>query len=316
MRLPLALALALALALPALVPTTHAGATATEVFLAVDGETAHGYQALPSGACKGVVVIAHGYGHQAVDHVGHLEHLADEGYAAIAMDYRGPQAGFPLGAGADDTVAAANAIRAECPTGDATLFSVSMGTAVAGPVLARMPGFFQQWVDSEGLSMLAETWAEATALAPANAFAKTASDAIASECGGTPATQPECYQERSAALRAGEFVGLRGVVFVHDVNDGLVPYDQGREMQAAVRAIGVPSDFITVLRGNAGDEGTTATGYAGVNVDGLAGHGNESRDADTMTRVSLQALDDVLSGALVPAGREWVVDRDLGTTVL
>jgi acetyl esterase/lipase len=301
-------------AAPAPASAASASPVATDVWIDEgNGVVAHGLQALPLGACQGVVVIDHGIDHNATDHAGHLEHVASEGWAAIAMDYRGPETGFPLEAGRVDTIAAARYVRAECPTGPAVLFSVSMGTAVAGPVLATLPGFFTEWVDSEGLSMLAETWAEATAISPANAFAANASASIEAECGGTPATQPQCYHDRSAALRAPEFQGLRGVVLLHAVNDGLVPYDQGREMEAALKAVGVPTAFFTVLRGQVGEEGTTITGYAGANVDGLAGHGDESDDGQTLTHLSLEALDGVLARTLVPSGQEMVMDRDLGT---
>ena len=33
---------------------------------------------------------------------------------------------------------------------------------------------------------------------------------------------------------------------VHGVDDGLVPYSQSREMQARLRALGIPTDMITV----------------------------------------------------------------------
>lgn len=297
----------------------HVGAsTASDVLLDVGGASAHGVQALPTGECKGIVVVAHGYGHTASEHAGHLVHLADEGFAAIAMDYRGPQDGFPLGAGAEDTIAAARFLRAECPTGPASLYSVSMGTAVAGPVLASLPSFFTIWVDSEGLSQLAETWAEATALSPANAFAKTASDAIVAECHGTPAEQPACYQERSAALRAGEFAGLQGVILAHAINDGLVPYNQGREMQAALDAQGIKNDFFTVVRDTNGGTGTTLTGYASHDLDnGFTGHGTESVDSDTMTALTFGLLDKVVLGTYGPiGGGETVLESDVGIVPL
>ncbi|MFA5860347.1 MAG: hypothetical protein WDA16_01495 [Candidatus Thermoplasmatota archaeon] len=297
----------------------HVGASTTsEVLLDVGGVLAHGVQALPAGECRGIVVVAHGYGHNAVEHTGHLTHLADEGFAAIAMDYSGPLDGFPLGAGIRDTIAAADHLRAQCPGGPAYLYSVSMGTAVAGPVLASMPNFFSIWVDSEGLSQLAETWAEATALSPGNAFAKTASDAIVAECHGTPAERPACYHERSAALRASEFVGLQGVVLAHALNDGLVPYNQGREMQAALNAQGIKNDFFTVVRDTNGGTGTTLTGYGSHDLDnGFTGHGTESVDTDTMTALTFGLLDQVVMGTYGQiGGGETVLESDVGMVPL
>lgn len=314
----LLVALPLAVLVLASMPRVNA-LTASEIVLDVgQGQLAHGYLAMPQSACKGIVVIAHGYGHAAGEHAGHLAHLADEGFAAIAMDYRGPLSGFPLGAGIVDTIAAAHFVRTLCPDGPAYIYSVSMGTAVAGPVLASMPNFFSVWVDSEGLSQLTETWAEAKALSPANAFAKIASDAIEAECGGVPAQRPACYQERSAALRAGEFVGLKGVILAHAVNDGLVPYNQGREMQAALNKQGIKNDFFTVVRDSNGGTGTTLTGYASHSLDnGLTGHGTESVDTDTMTSLTFRLLDQVVTGTYGPiGGSETVLESDIGSVTL
>ncbi|MEA3201018.1 MAG: hypothetical protein QOE90_2446 [Thermoplasmata archaeon] len=305
---------AAAIALVLLVPALHAGAPAAGVSDYFVGG-AHGRLAVPVGAPLGLVVIAHGYAHQAVDHDAHLQRLADEGYVAVAMDF-GPASAFPLRAGADQTEAATRDLLATYGFDHAILYSVSMGTAVAGMVLADMPGVFTYWVDNEGLAMLHETWAGATALSPSgNPTAVTAKAAIEEECGGTPATAETAYLERSAAVRAPEFVGLKGVILLHDTNDGLVPTNQGREMEAALAAVGIPTDDYQVLRGEPGHEGTSLTGYAGVQVDGMAGHGNESDDTQAMTALSFHLLDALVTGRYgVPEGhREYVVDRDLGT---
>lgn len=296
--------------LPLLAPTPALAASAQDYVVTVGGEDAHGLLALPDGDVKGIVVIAHGYGHKAASHRGHVERLASLGYAAVAMDYRGE--GFPLRAGADDTLAATRDLMARYPGKPVVLYSVSMGTAVAGIVLAELP-VFDYWVDNEGLSDLPELHTEASLLAPANAYAAKAVADMNEECGGAPAQQPACYQQRSAALRAAEFRNLKGVVLTHGLNDGLVPHDQGREMQGALEAAGIPNDFYTVARGNVGGEGTTLTGYGGQNVDGLAGHGTESNDAHALTALSFALLEQVLDGTLVPSGREHVVDRELGT---
>lgn len=304
MRLPLALA-ALVLLAP-LVPATGA----TDFDVEVDGETAHGLIARPSGEPLGIVAILHGYGHKSPSHAAHLEHLAAQGYVAFAMDYRGD--GMPLGAGAADTCAAMEELRAAHPGAPEYLYSVSMGGAVAGIVLAECPGF-SSWVSNEGMTTLAETWAEASALAPANAFAAKAVADIEAECGGTPAEAPLCYQERTAVTRVPEFTSLLGVVQTHGLNDGLVPYDQGRELNAALKAAGIPVDFHTVVRSAPGGEGTTVTGYAPLGGMGLAGHGTESDDSHALTALSFALLDDVLAGTLRPSGEERIVDDGLGT---
>ena len=296
-------------------------ATVTDYWVASEGGApAHGLAtALPAGAAPTTfVVILHGYGHQAESHRAYMETLAARGVLAVAMDYRGPQDGFPLAAGAADTVAAVQDLLARHPSvEDVYLYSVSMGTAVSPMVVTQLPGVFDAWVIGEGLSALAETWAGATALKPSgNPTAVRAASAIEQETGGTPATAPAEYVKRSAAYRVGEFVGFeKGVILTHGLNDGLVPYDQGREMAAALRAHGFTADFYTVVRGDAGQEGTTITGYTPLGGLGFAGHGTESVRSHTLTGLTLGLLDRLVDGdaSVLPANREVVKDGGAGT---
>lgn len=303
MRSPLVVAAALLLAL---VPATASEGAHVEAYsVSVGGETATGLLGVPAGEPLGLVVIAHGYGHNASSHAGHLQHLADQGWLGVAMDYRG--SGFPLANGSADTRAAIADLDAQYDFPKRVLYSVSMGTAVAALVLPHER--FDLWVDNEGLAMLAEVWAEAKAVAPAIPFGATASSQIEAECGGTPAHAPDCYLARSAALRASEF-DLGGVILTHGVNDGLVGYNQGREMVTALRAEGIPSDHYTVLGCAAGGEGTTLTGYTPLGGLGIAGHGTESNDAHCLTKLSFALLDEALAGATVPSNAEHVVHND------
>lgn len=316
------LALALLLALP-LAPA-EGGALVQPYTVEVDGQTAQGLLATPVGAPLGIVVILHGYGHKAESHRAHLEALAAEGFVALAMDYRGE--GFPLRAGADDTIAAAQDVFARFPNLPHHLYSVSMGTAVAGIVLAELPAF-DTWTNNEGLSDLVEIWAGATVLAGANEYARNAVRDIETECGGTPVQAPVCYQERSAATRAVEFPRacltaasetcrvLRGVVLTHGANDGLVPYDQGRKMQGTLAAAGVPTEFYTVVGCEAPNGGTTLTGYSPLGPMGLAGHGSEDKDVHCLTGLSFSLLHDVIHGRLALDGGEHVVDAGQTTTL-
>ena len=301
-------------------PSVPSGATVVDYWVASEGGAlAHGLVTrLPEGeAPTAFLLILHGYGHQAESHRAHLQTLAEKGVLAVAMDYRGPQDGFPLAAGAADSVAAARDLLARHPVEDSYLYSVSMGTAVAAMVVPELPGVFDAWVIGEGLGVLHETWAGATLLKPSgNPTAVRAAEAIEQETGGTPATVPLEYAKRSAALRVPEYEGFPiGIILTHGLNDGLVPYNQGREMVGALRANGFKADFYTVVRGEARQEGTTLTGYAGQNVDGLAGHGSEAARSHTLTGLTLDLLDRVLAKdpSVLPANRELVVDRGLGT---
>lgn len=287
------------------------------------GAKAHGLLVqLPESAQPDtLVVILHGYNHHAESHRAYLETLAARGVLGLAMDYRGPKDGFPLQAGADDTVAAVQETLAANPSVDRViLYSVSMGTAVSPMVITALPGVFDAWVIGEGLSMLAETWAGATALKPSgNPTAIRAAQAIEDETGGTPATAAPEYVKRSAALRVGEYAGFEeGVILTHGLNDGLVPYDQGREMVAALRTHGFKADFHTVVRGEPGQEGTTLTGYVptGQGGFGLAGHGTESVRSHTLTGLTLALLDRLVDGdaTVRAADREFVLDN--GATLL
>lgn len=313
MRRLLPLLLALPLALPLAPAQAEAGATVADYWVDVGGEDAHGLLALPDGEPRGLVVVMRGYGHSAESHRGHLRHLAEQGFVAVAMDFRG--SGFPLRAGADDTLAATRDLLAAHPgIEDVTLYSVSMGTAAASMVLAEGDGLYDLWVVNEGLSMLHETWTGATALSPSgNPTALRARQDIEDECGGAPAQAPACYVERSAALRAHEYGSLKGAVLAHGLNDGLVPYDQGRELVAALRAAGISSDFYTVAGCEPGGEGTSITGYTPLGGMGVAGHGTESDDSHCLTALSFALLDEVVNGRLVPSGQERVVDRHAGT---
>lgn len=308
MRTP---ALALALAAFLLVPVTPA-ANATPLVadheVAVGSETAHGLLATPAGTPLGLVVIMHGYGHTAESHRAHLQHIAEQGYLGVAMDFRGE--GMPLRAGADDTLAATNALLAAYDLDFVVLYSVSMGTAAAAMVLAGSD-VFDVWVNNEGLAMLAETWAEATAVSPGIPFGATARADIERETGGTPATAPAAFIERSAVLRAPEFT-IERAILTHGLNDGLVPYNQGREMAGALRASGILVDFWTVATCPNDSEGTTITGHAGLGGRGICGHGTESNDDHTLTALSFGLLDQVLQGAR-PGDGEHIVDGTLGT---
>lgn len=285
-----------------------------------DGTQANGVAAFPEktapAAIERLVIVAHGFGHS-VREKGwkrHLEEIASHNALAVAMDY--PPC-FDLDQGAAETAAAARYFRTRYPDIKTTyLLSVSMGTAVAGMTLAENPGLFDWWVNIEGLSNLIETYSEAVAAAPAIATAAQAKACIETDTGGTPATAGEAYIQRTAVLRDREIAnsGIQGSIVVHAVNDGLVTYNQGREMAILLAAKSMPVDFYSVLRGACQDDDTRLSGLLtdplNVKSDPAcpAGHATETSNSLVM-RTGLNALFMLMNQRRVPSGYgEFIVD--------
>ncbi|MEX0835248.1 MAG: hypothetical protein WD010_04105, partial [Nitriliruptor sp.] len=111
--------------------------------------------------------------------------------------------------------------------------------------------------------------------------------------------------------------GLRGLVLVHGLDDGLVPTNQSREMQAAMRAVGVPTELYTVVtRGPGSEAGTTLSGTVlggtGAYESPFAGHASETSTTHTVNVTGFEVLSKVLDGVDVGCG-EHVIDGVTGT---
>ena len=271
--------------------------------LTVDGENAHGLYALPDKAPKTLLVFAHGYGHTSASWIKHMESAANEhGVAAVTMDYRGliikegenggrpTSRGWNARKGAEDLVAAGQHFESLCPTiENIHIFGVSMGANMSGLAVALQPKrsdgtpLWDYWFDIEGAVNVIETYLGARALEPVNSFAANARADIEAEMGGPIENDPEPYIDRAVVTHVDEIKasGLKGVVLVHGLDDGLVPYNQSREMSSLLLAAGVPLDFYTVgRRSEQSERETTATGYVGGQLDPnymspLAGHASE-----------------------------------------
>lgn len=294
--------------------TVPQGVVATDVTITtVDGTELTGCLARPTGDPKAIddlVVFAHGNGHAVQDAWRrHTWEVASHGAAAIAVNYR-DNFGFPTHQGAEDVIVTTRWAQERFRGLDRTiLFGVSMGGAISGTALTKSadvaPGMFDLWFDVEGVSMLLESWAEASAAVPDIAAA------IERDAGGTPAEVPDRYVEGSPALNADRMVaaGLQGAVVVHAPWDGLVPYWQGREMAAALVAAGVPTEFHTTVRGDGGPAGGDTTPFGlvpvvGGDLDdlndqtvGLAGHASERDPDHPVMRTSLDRLLAILAGS-------------------
>ena len=166
-----------------------------------------------------------------------------------------------------------------------------------------------------------ETWAEATATAPANAFSAGAEQDIEAEAGGTPVTAPDAYRSRDVLARVPDIAvsGVKGVIAIHSVEDGLVPNDQTQETTTALRAAGVPTDVYNVLRRtdarDPGHEQTTLLSDAGFGAqDPFSGHAWEGSSTHIVMTTSMSTLFALFNPTTVkPSNREFVVDGQLGT---
>jgi pimeloyl-ACP methyl ester carboxylesterase len=304
---------------------------------------ATGRYAVPTGKPKGMVLFDHGYGHTSASWVEHMKKAAKRGLIAIAPDYRGikispdsnddglPESrGWNVMTGAEDTVAAAQLFSGVCRSIKTTVvFGVSMGGNTSGLAVAmaaepRRPNgepLFDYWVDVEGAVNVVETYAGARALAPVNAFAANAQEDIEKEMGGTIEENPQAYVDHAVVSHIADIKasGIKGVVLVHGVDDGLVPYNQAREMTALLTANQIPNDMYTVGReSKKTDDDTTATGYAGGAIDEnydspLAGHASEKSEVHIVMVTAFDRLWELFKGRAPGPAREFVVDGEEGT---
>jgi acetyl esterase/lipase len=303
--------------------------------LDVDGGTATGQYALPEEDPSTLVIFGHGYSHISDSWVEHMKRAArDRGVIAVAMDYRGSykdpagnNRGWFVKEGADDMIAATHKFQELCDSITQTIiFGVSMGGNSTGLAVARSAGdenaqggpLFDYWFDVEGAVNVLETYAGATALAgTGNAFANNAKADIEQEMGGkTLAEDPEGYADLAVVSHIDEIAnsGIKGVVLVHAIEDGLVPYNQAREFVPMLVSNGIPTEMFTAARKGSGEPGTTITGYSGHNDSPFAGHASETSTTHVVMVTALDRLWDLVqSNEVVRDYQEYFVDLELGT---
>ena len=244
------------------------------------------------------------------------------GVIAVPPDYRGPHddlsakplpssRGWRVSEGAVDTVEAAKLFDRSCLKGKGhnVLYSVSMGGNTAGLALALQPKrvngrpMFDEWVDVEGDANMSETYAGAAALAGVNAFAANAKADIEEETGGTPDEVPQAYADRSVVTRVDDVAasGIKGVVMVHGVMDGLVTHDISRQLQLLLLQNGVPVDMTAFLTHSSGSEpGTTIDGYAPTGqTSPFAGHASEASETHDVGMAGFAKLAELYNGVAV-----------------
>jgi len=279
-----------------------------------DGETVMATMAfVPDSQPSKLVVFCHGYG-QTVEGawLAHMRRTASPDIVVVSTNYR-DNFGFPSLRGAEDTIIATRNALARFPS-IKTVYAlgVSLGGNVCGNAITESAkqsptgkSLYDYWVDVEGLSNLTESWLEATAALP------EAAAGMERDVGGTPADKPDEYVRRSPVLNAQTMKsgGLQAVAVIHGFNDGLVPYNQGREMATALLAAGIPTQiFNVVFDGPEQTSGTTLTGGLGLLTDGqapdvndalglnLTGHGFEGDYGHPVIRAGFDQLQLMLEG--------------------
>ena len=305
--------------------------SATRFDLPVGGGRATGHFALPDRAPKALVVFAHGYGHTSYSWTHHMRRVsATHDAVTVAMDYRGTEIvgtkpngvpdsrGWPAQAGAEDLVAAARFLQDKCrPIKTTILMGVSMGANMSGLAVALAPGVFDQWIDVEGAVNVTETYLEASGVAlSGNATAVNAQQDIEEEMGGSFFEVPETYAERSVVTRAEEISSnVDGVTIIHGLDDGLVPYNQSRELATLLGLLQEPLDLFTIHRRSPDSEQeTTGTGYVGGALcsdyrSPLAGHASEMSTTHIVMTTAFDQLARMLADGYAPGPyAETIVD--------
>ncbi len=323
---------------PAALACTGDPSTYQAISYASGGQSAQALYVLPKGTPKGIVVFDHGYSHTMYSWVRHMQRTARTlGVIAVTPDYRGQQddlsakpvptsRGWRVAEGAVDTNTITQLFDSKCLKGKGhnVLYSVSMGGNTAGLALAAKPKriggapLYDEWVDVEGAANVIETYLGARQLASVNEFAAHAQADIEAEMGGTLEQVPSVYAERTVVNRVDDIAasGIKGVVMVHGVADGLVTHDISRQLQARLRAAGIPVDFEAWVTHSAGAEsGTTLDGYLPTGVESVfAGHASETSETHDVGKAGFAALADLYAGHPVSC-KERLIDGGTGDIV-
>ena len=298
-----------------------------EFVTTVDGERAYGIFAAPDTGTTptALVVIGHGAWHSVDSWQDHIEGLtAAYDTVTVAMEYRGlerveghlgddpdhPEAkNWPEKKGGEDLIAAAKLFQTACGIDTVILAGVSMGVSISGYAVSHLDpsdhGLFDYWVTSEGVHSMLETYQAASAAG------SDAADWIEAEtgCAYNPVTCHEPYAERTNVMQTAaiEAAGLERVIYLHATADGLVPYNQSRQMS---RALQVPFEFYTLTSAGEGSDGTSWTDYVADGEGPLAGHASERDPNSLLMRASFARIGAIATGNLADCGEYHVDEGD------
>ncbi|MGI8559335.1 MAG: alpha/beta hydrolase family protein [Solirubrobacteraceae bacterium] len=315
------------------------GVTPQQISVDVGGQPDSGFYVAPTSTPRGLVIFSHGHTASPVQWFPQMARVAQrDGLIAVAMYNPGESIlgdgsttfGWRVREGAQAGIAAAQAVLAQCKKLEHSTivnYGVSMGGNTSGLMAAaaakreRGRPLFDYWFDVEGVTNVIETYTEATLVAQTgNATGAQAKQEIEQENNGTPVQQPVAYKDLAVVSHGTEIAasGVKGVVLVHGVDDGTVPYNQSLEMEASLIQAGVPTDFYTVATSSPGTEsGSTLDGLLPVpHQSPFAGHGGEGSQTQLVIQTGLDSLDALYQHDRTPVGhRNFVVDGTTGQTV-
>jgi acetyl esterase/lipase len=203
------------------------------------------------------------------------------------------------------------------------VMGISMGGNASGLAVAagatRADGspLFDYWVDVEGATNVTETYLEARLVANSgNEYAAGAFADIEKEMGGPIESAQDRYTQESVVTRGDDIgaSGLKGAIVVHGFDDGLVPYNQSREMAAVLRGQQIPVEFYSIAGRGDGESGTTLTGSGIGAVDPsyespFAGHGAEESNTQLVIKTGFERLWELVNGT-APVDTETVIHEN------
>jgi hypothetical protein len=306
-----------------------------------------GFFVAPHAPVRGLVIFSHGHQASPYQWFQNMARVAQNDHViAVAMYDPGETIlnggtstfGWRVREGAQAGVAAAEAFLNECPELEHKTivdYGTSMGGNTSGLMAAagaKRPNgrpLFDFWFDIEGDTNANETYLEASAIALTGSKLGTdAKQEIEEENGGTPAQQPQAYVDFAVVYHAEQIAtsGIKGVVLVHGIDDGEVPYDMSVEMQARLIQVGVPTAFYSVATKTPGSDcSTTIEGDVLAAVPGnpipcqddpTAGHGGEGSQNQLVIQTGFRAFDALFQDHLVPQGHQlFLVDGTTGQTI-
>jgi hypothetical protein len=329
---------------PISIPVLLNGSTAFS-----DGTTVSdpGFFVAPQEPVRGLVIFSHGHQASPYQWFQNMARVAQNDHViAVAMYYPGETIlnggtstfGWRVREGAQAGIAAAEAFLTACPKLEHKTivdYGTSMGGNTSGLMAAagaKRPNgrpLFDYWFDIEGDTNANETYLEASATAlSGNKLGKDAQAEIEQENGGTPAQQPQAYADFAVITHAEQIAdsGIKGVVLVHGLADGEVPYDMSVEMQARLAQVGVPTAFYSVLTKTPGTDCSTTIESDVLDAlpvhpipcqdDPMAGHGGEGSQNQLVIQTGFGAFDALFNQHRVPSGHQaFLVDGTTGQTI-